>query len=195
MVVTSSFEATQGRPPAVPASTAWEPHGKEGSTVQVRQRASRGSCNAIRSPSGCRLRVDRAPPRHTLLRVPQGESRSARFGKAGQLAGAFAAAGRGSGRRDASEFRHTPDLTWVVLSDDGREYEWEYGLVSATCSSLQSASASTRGRCRQFQLRTVCCSGSSRTFNPKVTGSNPVRPIRRSPANRQVLTIPRSIAQ
>jgi hypothetical protein len=72
---------------------------------------------------------------------------------------------------------HTLDRASVVRSDDGREYEWEYGLVSATCSSLQFASASTRGRCRQFQLRTACFRGSARTFNPKVTGSNPVRPI------------------
>jgi hypothetical protein len=46
-----------------------------------------------------------------------------------------------------------------------------------TCSSLQLASASTRSRCRQFQLRAVCCRGSARTFNPKVAGSNPARPI------------------
>jgi hypothetical protein len=67
-------------------------------------------------------------------------------------------------------------LTSVVLSDDEREYEWEYGLASMTCSSLQLASASTRYRCRQFQLRAVCCRGSARTFNPKVAGSNPARP-------------------
>ena len=72
-------------------------------------------------------------------------------------------------------------LTSVVPSDDRREYEWEYGLVSATCSSLQFASASTRSRCRQFQLRTVCCRGSARTFNPKVAGSKPARPNREPP--------------
>ena len=69
------------------------------------------------------------------------------------------------------------ELTSVVPSDDGREYEGEYGLVSAICSSLQFASASTRGRCRQFQLSTACRIGSGGTFNPKVAGSNPARPI------------------
>ena len=79
------------------------------------------------------------------------------------------------------------DCGLVVPSDDGREYEWEYGLVSTTCSSLQFASASTRSRCRQFQLRTVCCRGSARTFNPKVAGSIPARPITiRCPAETRI---------
>ena len=53
----------------------------------------------------------------------------------------------------------------------------EYGLVSAPCSSLLLVATSHCRRCSHFQVGTVCWSDSSRTFNPKVAGSIPARPI------------------
>ncbi len=57
------------------------------------------------------------------------------------------------------------------------EYEWEYGPVSATCISLYFVAALDWPTCRRFQLSAVRRSCSSRTFNPKVAGSSPARPI------------------
>jgi hypothetical protein len=76
----------------------------------------------------------------------------------------------------ASSGQHDPETLadWFRLPaaavsspDDRRDYEWEYGLVSATCSSLHLASAWTRGRCRRFQPTAVCCRGSARTLKSR----------------------------
>jgi hypothetical protein len=56
-----------------------------------------------------------------------------------------------------------------------REYECEYGVVSATCDSVQLLAFSNTPRCRHFQLYAACCIGFRRTFNPKVAGSIPAR--------------------
>jgi hypothetical protein len=47
-----------------------------------------------------------------------------------------------------------------------REYEWEYGLVSASRISRPFVAALPRGRCRHFQFRAVSRGGSWRTSNP-----------------------------
>jgi hypothetical protein len=64
----------------------------------------------------------------------------------------------------------------VLQQGDGREYRLEYGLVSATCSSLHLVATSDRASCSQFQFVAICCSGSAGTLNPKVEGSSPSRP-------------------
>ena len=73
----------------------------------------------------------------------------------------------GSERKLSGTVPASVDRASVVRSDNGREYESGNGLVSTTYSSFQFASASARGRCRQFQLRTVCCHVSTRTLIPR----------------------------
>jgi hypothetical protein len=56
----------------------------------------------------------------------------------------------------------------------------EYRLVSAARNSLQLGAAAKPVRCSHFQLAAAGRSRSGRTFNPKVAGSIPARPIRNS---------------
>jgi hypothetical protein len=55
-----------------------------------------------------------------------------------------------------------------------------YRLVSARCSSLQFVATMIRAICSAFQFAAACCSLSSGTFNPKVAGSIPARPMANS---------------
>jgi hypothetical protein len=64
----------------------------------------------------------------------------------------------------------------------------EYRVVSATCGSLQSAAVLTCWGCRSFQLLAITCSRLRETFNPKVVGSIPTRPIEEVTANRWFFT-------
>jgi len=68
----------------------------------------------------------------------------------------------------------------VACQGTTREYEWEYRPVSVSRSLLLLGAASDRARCSHFQLLAEACSYSARTFNPKVAGSIPARPINRS---------------
>jgi len=60
------------------------------------------------------------------------------------------------------------------------EYGWEYRLVSGTCNIPQFHAATIPGSCRLFQVVAVRRRHSDKTFNPKVGGSNPPRPIRKT---------------
>ena len=73
------------------------------------------------------------------------------------------------------------------------EYGWEYRLVSGTCSILQFAAAPIPGSCRLFQLVAVRRNRSGKTFNPKVVGSIPTRPIEEKPARTDPCVLPCSI--
>jgi len=64
----------------------------------------------------------------------------------------------------------------VASTSNSCEYEWEYGLVSTSCSSLQFVAAMNSGICSHFQFVAVRCGLFTRTFNPKVAGSIPARP-------------------
>jgi hypothetical protein len=52
-----------------------------------------------------------------------------------------------------------------------------YRLVSVNCALLQLAATIVCGSCSRFQPRALCCSSLSRTFDPKVAGSIPARPV------------------
>src|SRR5882724_6521761 len=65
----------------------------------------------------------------------------------------------------------------VAHEVNSREYLREYGLVSGGCFQLQLVAEPICGSCSQFQLVVTRRNHSARTFNPKVTGSIPVRPI------------------
>jgi len=58
------------------------------------------------------------------------------------------------------------------------EYGREYRRVSGTCNTPQFAAAEIPCPCRLFQLVAVACSRFGKTFDPKVAGSIPARPIR-----------------
>ena len=62
------------------------------------------------------------------------------------------------------------------------EYEAEYRLVSVTCSSSQLGALRVPERCRHFQCLASTCTRRLKTFNPKVVGSIPTRPISELPA-------------
>jgi hypothetical protein len=62
--------------------------------------------------------------------------------------------------------------------EDNRAYACAYRFVSARCLLLQFAATTIRVICSALQVCTACFSSSSRTFNPKVAGSNPARPWR-----------------
>jgi hypothetical protein len=64
----------------------------------------------------------------------------------------------------------------VASGGDKCVYGCAYRLVSTGCDSLQFVAASKRTVCRQFQFAAACYR-LGRTFNPKVEGSNPSRPI------------------
>jgi hypothetical protein len=66
----------------------------------------------------------------------------------------------------------------VYNMEDNRAYACAYRFVSARCLLLQFAATTIRVICSALQCRTACFSSSSRTFNPKVAGSNPARPMR-----------------
>ena len=59
-----------------------------------------------------------------------------------------------------------------------KEYGWEYRLVSGTSSILHSAAATIPCSCRLFQVVAFRRKRSGKTFNPKVVGSIPTRPIK-----------------
>jgi hypothetical protein len=61
--------------------------------------------------------------------------------------------------------------------EDSRAYACAYRFVSARCLLLQLAATTIPLICSALQFRTACFSSSSRTFNPKVAGSNPARPM------------------
>src|SRR5204862_3940939 len=66
----------------------------------------------------------------------------------------------------------------VDLPGDDCAYGCAYRLVSVTCILLQLLAESIRVRCGTFPTYAVGCGSSSRTFNPKVAGSIPARPLR-----------------
>jgi hypothetical protein len=55
----------------------------------------------------------------------------------------------------------------VAYHVNGCEHQWEYRLVSASCSDLQLVAASIRGSCSQFQVFAAGRNHSARTFNPR----------------------------
>src|SRR6266540_3321099 len=67
----------------------------------------------------------------------------------------------------------------VVRADSSCAYTCAYRLISARCVLLQFVAAKLRPICSTFQLLAVRCSLCGRTFNPKVAGSIPARPIRK----------------
>jgi hypothetical protein len=58
-----------------------------------------------------------------------------------------------------------------------KEYDWEYRLVSGTGTTLQFAAATTPGSCGLLQLVAFRRRHSRKTFDPKVVGSIPARPM------------------
>ena len=63
------------------------------------------------------------------------------------------------------------------------EYDREYRLVSGTRTILHLAAATNPGTRRLFQLVAVLRKRSAKTFNPKVVGSIPTRPIKKGLQN------------
>jgi hypothetical protein len=70
------------------------------------------------------------------------------------------------------------------LLGDGWAYEWAYRLVSRACLSSQFVAVSNRAICSIFPQGAAAFSLFSRTFNPKVGGSNPPRARTHSRAAR-----------
>jgi hypothetical protein len=66
------------------------------------------------------------------------------------------------------------------LAASAMEYESEYRLVSASCSSLYLRAEPLRASCRHFHPAALACRRLAKTFNPKVVGSIPTRPIQGS---------------
>ena len=82
------------------------------------------------------------------------------------------------------EHRHSPEshsgTRWsprVVPRANETRVRCAYRLVSAGRLLLQFVATMTSSICSTFQSRAARCSLSSRTFNPKVAGSIPARPI------------------
>jgi len=75
----------------------------------------------------------------------------------------------------------------VVLPANALRVRCAYRFVSAGCVSLQFVSTTSVAICSVFQCRAVRFSSSTRTLNPQVAGSNPARPMRKAPANDQLL--------
>jgi hypothetical protein len=67
----------------------------------------------------------------------------------------------------------------VARPGDKCAYRSAYRFVSIRCNTLQFVATSIGTSCSTFQFRSVRCSLLSRTFNPKVAGSIPARPISR----------------
>jgi hypothetical protein len=80
--------------------------------------------------------------------------------------------------RSASRGSQEVGLGNCAVADhvNGCEHQWEYGLVSANRSHPQLVAAPICDSCSEFQLFAARRNHSARTFNPKVTGSIPVRP-------------------
>jgi hypothetical protein len=65
----------------------------------------------------------------------------------------------------------------VPHSGDKCAYGCAYRFVSASFILLHFVATIVRGSCSTFRCLPACCSSLSRTFNPKVAGSIPARPI------------------
>jgi hypothetical protein len=65
-----------------------------------------------------------------------------------------------------------------TLAERRVEYESEYRLVSAVCIPFHFPATSLRTGCRHFRSAAFTCARVVETFNPKVVGSIPTRPIK-----------------
>src|SRR5262249_35717926 len=65
----------------------------------------------------------------------------------------------------------------VAVADDSCAYGCAYRVVSDQLSSLHLLADTNRPSCRMFQLAATRYLLPGWTFNPKVAGSNPARPI------------------
>jgi hypothetical protein len=67
--------------------------------------------------------------------------------------------------------------SYVGNDDNTCEYRCAYGRVSERYGSLHLVAVIIPPGCKCLQSDVACCSHSRRTFNPKVAGSTPARPI------------------